>query len=756
MTEFSSNYNLQQNAYVKLRTGNGNDQVKGESKFGILDIATGGGNDVTTIQGMGGLTMLDNAAGDDTNYIFNIFANNKVNNGSGDDTNNIFTYYCENAVNNGSGDDKNIINGFGNINTINNGSGDDTTVLQGSNNRNLVGGGSGDDSVYVSNQGQGNYNVVNGGSGFDKVVFEGSPNQYNMQMSYENGQVYRVFTDVNGNVTKVAGDVENIQFTQPGYVQPQPQPQPQPYPQPYPIQQPPQQGVNPIQYPQGQVNPVPAAPQGGQNFLEGLASWFFAAMNSILNPPQPVAANEVGTITGDPHFKGGDGGKYDVQGEPGKTYNLLSDNNLQFNGRFDAWGGGGATVVGETGLTVGGPGGMSAVTFNKDGTAKVNGQELQSGQTVQLADGGYARKEGNKLIIQTAEGYTITQTVHGSKNGNYINTEVKTGAGGVAQDGVLPGGLLGQTFDPDSAARNGAKGAGAQGEGAINGHVNDYQVGGLIPMPQPYPMPAPYPQPYPYPMPQPAPTPTADPYIAPDMNPDGRLDGGTNRNDYVRGTNSQDTLMGRNGNDTMVGRKGNDWMHGGAGNDRIYGGKGNDVIYGGTGNDYIRGDKGNDVLVGGAGDDRISGGKGNDVIYGGAGNDRIDGGKGNDRISVGEGSDKVNAGKGNDYVHVNSAQQHGTTQDINLGKGDDKVVVNAADGTNNTYNIKGGKGEDNVELNIEGGFHIERPGFFGRMFGKPQYVIVDSNGNKYNLEDFNPKKDNLVINGQQIDPRMFT
>lgn len=199
---------------------------------------------------------------------------------------------------------------------------------------------------------------------------------------------------------------------------------------------------------------------------------------SYTNLNNIVAANEKGTITGDPHFRGGDGGTYDVQGEPGKVYNLLSDSNLNFNGRFDAWGSGGATVVGETSLNVAnlGRSSFSTVTFTKDGVAKVNGQELQDGQSVILADGGTATKQGNKLTITTAEGYTITQTCHPSANGNYINTEVKTSALGVATDNILPGGLLGQTFDADNVARNGKKGAGAQGEGAIDGKVQDYET----------------------------------------------------------------------------------------------------------------------------------------------------------------------------------------------------------------------------------------------------------------------------------------
>jgi hypothetical protein len=197
------------------------------------------------------------------------------------------------------------------------------------------------------------------------------------------------------------------------------------------------------------------------------------------NPGEPVAANEHGRIWGDPHFVGGDGGHYDVQGEAGKTYNLLSDSGLQLNGKFDGWSNG-VTVVGETGLTVAGDdGSTSQIGFSKDGKATLNGEEMVNGRQYQLADGGTAVLNGKNLVVTTAEGYTIQQTASGSGDKAYINIDVSTGDKGVG-NGQLPGGLLGQTFDADNVARNGKTGAGAQGEGAIDGNVADYEVGGLF------------------------------------------------------------------------------------------------------------------------------------------------------------------------------------------------------------------------------------------------------------------------------------
>ena len=198
-------------------------------------------------------------------------------------------------------------------------------------------------------------------------------------------------------------------------------------------------------------------------------------------PEEPVAANESGYIHGDPHFKGGDGGTYDVQGEAGKTYSLLTDSGLDLRGEFEAWGSGGATVVGQTGMTLSGEGGSDYIEFNKDGSASINSQEMEEGETYDLADGGTATLDNGKLSVTTAEGYTIDQTAKGSGDSAYINIDVSTGENGVG-NGQLPGGLLGQTFDADDVARNGAKGANAQGEGAIDGVVTDYECDTLSPL----------------------------------------------------------------------------------------------------------------------------------------------------------------------------------------------------------------------------------------------------------------------------------
>ena len=51
-----------------------------------------------------------------------------------------------------------------------------------------------------------------------------------------------------------------------------------------------------------------------------------------------------------------------------------------------------------------------------------------------------------------------------------------SGERGVAADGAMPTGLMGETFDADDEAKDGAKGKGAQGEGALRGNKRDYEV----------------------------------------------------------------------------------------------------------------------------------------------------------------------------------------------------------------------------------------------------------------------------------------
>ena len=207
-----------------------------------------------------------------------------------------------------------------------------------------------------------------------------------------------------------------------------------------------------------------------ENAVDDLTALLYSggeALSTASALEEPVAASEEGLFWGGQHVVGGDGGTYDVQGEAGKVYDLLSDTGLDFRGQFESWGDDGLTVIGETGLTVGEGLGSDYINFRKDGSARINGQLMEAGLIYDLADGGTAILENGQLTVTTAEGYTICQQADGSS----IDFDVTTGENGV-DNGQLPGGLLGQTFDADDTAR----------DGAIDGDVADYVCKALDPL----------------------------------------------------------------------------------------------------------------------------------------------------------------------------------------------------------------------------------------------------------------------------------
>jgi hypothetical protein len=184
-----------------------------------------------------------------------------------------------------------------------------------------------------------------------------------------------------------------------------------------------------------------------------------------------------GSITGDPHFTGFDGETYDVMGEAGKTYNLLSDKGVQVNGKFVQWGDKGATVLGSVGLTVG----DSKIQYDNNGAPSINGETMEKGRAYQLDDGGVAVWDGNKLTVRTDE-YDINVTQRKDPKGNYLNVAVEINEGGPMADGVAPDGLLGQTADNQAGKKQGDLGLdqGQQGGTVIDGVICDYEEGGLF------------------------------------------------------------------------------------------------------------------------------------------------------------------------------------------------------------------------------------------------------------------------------------
>ncbi|MHA7298977.1 peroxidase family protein [Pseudarthrobacter sp. MDT3-1] len=114
--------------------------------------------------------------------------------------------------------------------------------------------------------------------------------------------------------------------------------------------------------------------------------------------------------------------------------------------------------------------------------------------------------------------------------------------------------------------------------------------------------------------------------------------------------------------------------NGTAGVDRIFGGNDSDTFWGGASNDIIEGGDGADVALGGEGEDIITDLAGDDVHKGGPGNDAIDAGPGLDIIMGGDGKDFTNGG-------ANANETFGGTGDdfIMLGQGIDAAFGDSGD-----------------------------------------------------------------------------
>ena len=174
-------------------------------------------------------------------------------------------------------------------------------------------------------------------------------------------------------------------------------------------------------------------------------------------PINPIPINPGAIIWGDPHFVGAEGESYDIKGEAGKTYNILSDKNLQLNAAFRAMGST-QTLIGALGATIKNENGIYNIKFTEKGELTVNSQVLKDGN-YQLGSS-TIKKQGTNLTLKTPE-YEITS---GLKN-NELSLNFKSD--NVATDGIMPHGFWGQTADGDGKKRDGEQGDKAQGGGVL-------------------------------------------------------------------------------------------------------------------------------------------------------------------------------------------------------------------------------------------------------------------------------------------------
>ncbi|MEB3286984.1 MAG: hypothetical protein VKJ04_05730 [Vampirovibrionales bacterium] len=186
------------------------------------------------------------------------------------------------------------------------------------------------------------------------------------------------------------------------------------------------------------------------HFSEGTCHY----VDTVCTPPPPVAANERAKIWGDPHVIVADDktetfesynfsqvGLYNVVKDQGVTVNtnLYQPNNQGNVSMADQYGftlGNGRTIKVDKNFNVevgDGQGGVIA---------------MEDGLTMDLGNGNSVSLNGSQLNVVTPE-YDFKVTPDSWQNAKYLDLEMHSKSGGVFSDGVMPSGLLGETFDED-------------------------------------------------------------------------------------------------------------------------------------------------------------------------------------------------------------------------------------------------------------------------------------------------------------------
>lgn len=139
-------------------------------------------------------------------------------------------------------------------------------------------------------------------------------------------------------------------------------------------------------------------------------------------PPEKPGKPVHGSVTGDPHFLGADGEKYDIKGQAGKTYNLIADKDMSVNARFDKYGDKGATVMDALGFNFG----KDKLALDvKDGktTLRYNGADIDTSKN--WNHDGYSwdanKKQFNVKKTVDKESWDLTTNVKGKGKDTYLD-----------------------------------------------------------------------------------------------------------------------------------------------------------------------------------------------------------------------------------------------------------------------------------------------------------------------------------------------
>jgi hypothetical protein len=188
----------------------------------------------------------------------------------------------------------------------------------------------------------------------------------------------------------------------------------------------PNQGYWPVPIPGPKPNPIDC--------------WPFPFPPQLPNPkpdpndcwdPQHPGTSGKGSIDGT-NFRSGDGERYELRLEAGRSYNLLSDTAVGLNGTYGTVDG--ETVLTDVALNIRG----KIVTLADDGTLRIDGKAFDrrnnnlGGDVIENRDGSYTIKTDNYEFELKASEYGIKVNIDAQRA---INPEQRQGLWGVTLDG---------------------------------------------------------------------------------------------------------------------------------------------------------------------------------------------------------------------------------------------------------------------------------------------------------------------------------
>lgn len=148
----------------------------------------------------------------------------------------------------------------------------------------------------------------------------------------------------------------------------------------------------------------------------------------------PVLTGETGNATGggkvwgDPHFKGANGHGYDIMGDPGKAYNLLTDGTIYVHGTMQLFGNNATTIASIDSGDVAG----HKFRVDKDGNLTIDGKSVTKDGSYL---GGEVTREGETVTIKTGGNTVVVKDA-----GDHLDVDFK------AENVANPTGMWGQSL----------------------------------------------------------------------------------------------------------------------------------------------------------------------------------------------------------------------------------------------------------------------------------------------------------------------